>query len=351
MAQAIKIKLLNDVVAVIFVDDFNIHLNRLRQQMDEEVEELLPRSYKFVSEWGAPVSNVQETKLSVAHLLDDGVLTIKDINDSSYASVNVLCPNNKDSTDCESVSSQKVEPTEIGDCKRRMSLARPDASVTLENDDTIIPMKKLHTETVQIQTTLTGYFGASSAPSRERFATAVTRKGVHIFSEKEIASSTGYEKKRRLFWNLKAEELCREPKYKDCSPNEIDKLLHECWRIQKADLLKREHDETREKLNDILSKHPKLVDLTGSKGRKVKSETLEKNLLRVEQAKVKLQESRMELDKLQVSFQKHRTEDYKKAIAAKQDLHQLYYRELSKAEDALRQTLDIKKSLLKEVMS
>ena len=349
MAQAIKIKLLNEVVAVVFVDDLDIDLNRLRQQMDEEVEELLPRSYKFVSKWGAPVSNVQERKLSVVHLLDnDRILTIKGISGSSYASVNVLCPDNNDSTDCENVSSPKLDQIEVSASQEQMPQS---CSVKLENEDTYTPMKKRRVQTVQIQTTLTGYFGASSVPSGDRFANAATRKGVHIYSEKEIASSIGYEKERRLFWNHKAEELCRESKYKSCSPNEIDKLLHECWRIQKADLLKREHDETCEKLEHILTKYPKLVDLTGSKGRKVKSETLEKNLIRVEQAKVKLQESRMALDELQVNFEEHRTEDYKKTIAAKQHLHQLYYRELSKAEDALRQTLDIRKSSLKDIMS
>jgi hypothetical protein len=348
MAHAIKIKLENDVLAVIFVDDLNLELKRLREQMHEEVEELLPSSYRFVSKWGAPVSNVQEGKVSALNLLDsDGFLTIK--YDSTSIASYERRQNNNSSTDsnCEIlVQDQDASPNDqISQSKRQKSDAE------LEHDETILSIKKLRsTATGKVQTTLTGYFGASSKPSNERFATAATRKGVHIFSEKEIESSTGYEKERRLFWNRKSEELCRDPDYQRCSPNEIDKLLHECWRIQKADLLKREHDETRQQVEEILTKYPKLATLSQA-GRKIKSETLEKNLLRVEQAKIKLQESRKELNKLHLSFQEHHTRECKNTIATKQELHQLYYRELSKAEDCFRQTLDIKKSSLKKMMS
>ena len=85
MAEAIKLKLLSPavkdgetkVVGVIFVNDVEKYLTEVRSQMITEVEELIPKSFKFVSKWGAPVSSYQEAKLSLNDVLDNGFLAIQ----------------------------------------------------------------------------------------------------------------------------------------------------------------------------------------------------------------------------------------------------------------------------------
>ena len=65
------------------------------------------------------------------------------------------------------------------------------------------------TQKRQTQSTLTGYFGARSQP-KQKCTTASVRSSVHTYTEKDIEESSGQEKIRRIPWNTKAEELCKD---------------------------------------------------------------------------------------------------------------------------------------------
>ena len=51
-------------------------MSEIRKQMEEEIEEFLPKEFKFVSNWGAPVSNVQGDKIKIKDAVNsnDGFL-------------------------------------------------------------------------------------------------------------------------------------------------------------------------------------------------------------------------------------------------------------------------------------
>ena len=227
MAEVIKLKLTdNQIVGVIFVESLERSLREIRSQMREEIDELIPNAFRFMSKCGAPLSNIQKQKISVQDALDDGMLTIQPIHDESTTttSTSPATANQPESTTSSlwdedepiTISSQKMEK-----CVRRKRCISSNSGAATT------------------QTTLTKYFGASSSP-KQKYATATTRKGVHVYTESEIHESVGHEKERRLFWNEKAEELCRLQKYPDYNADEIDKLLHERWKINKAEHLKQE---------------------------------------------------------------------------------------------------------------
>ena len=60
MTEVIRVKKLSGkVVGVIFAESLESNLSEIRKQMEEKIEEFLPKEFKFVSNWGEPVSNVQ----------------------------------------------------------------------------------------------------------------------------------------------------------------------------------------------------------------------------------------------------------------------------------------------------
>jgi len=101
-----------------------------------------------------------------------------------------------------------------------------------------------------IQSTLTKVFGAKNSPTA-RYASAAVRKGVHIFSEQDIARSSDNEKERKTWWNEKAKELCEDPAYDMLKGEELDQALHEQWRLYKAAKMLKEQKETKEAIEDF----------------------------------------------------------------------------------------------------
>ena len=67
----IKLNSTRETLAVIFVREKSIFLSDRRVQIMEEVKELVPESFKFVSTFGAPISEVQEAKISLIHALHE----------------------------------------------------------------------------------------------------------------------------------------------------------------------------------------------------------------------------------------------------------------------------------------
>ena len=62
----------------------------------------------------------------------------------------------------------------------------------------------------------------------------------------------------------------------------MDKLLHEHWRIHKADIIFKEQSVTNEKVDEILKVHPGLSRSLSTKARNVKQATVEHNLVRLQ---------------------------------------------------------------------
>lgn len=62
--------------AVISVLDMDATLNKIRKQIQEEVSELVPEDFYFISSWGPPTSRVQEAKITLNETLQDEKLVI-----------------------------------------------------------------------------------------------------------------------------------------------------------------------------------------------------------------------------------------------------------------------------------
>ena len=106
------------------------------------------------------------------------------------------------------------------------------------------------------------------------YASAAVRKGVHIFSEQDIARSSDNEKERKTWWNEKAKQLCEDPEYDMLKGEELDQALHEQWRLYKAAKMLEEEKETKEAIEDFLKKYPDMGEHMASKS-KAKQATIE----------------------------------------------------------------------------
>ena len=73
-------------------------------------------------------------------------------------------------------------------------------------------------------------------PDLESFPNAA-KKGMKIFTNQQIHAVNGYERLYRLFWNRKAEELCRSPSYAKWSKNAIRGVIATEWSLKKTALL------------------------------------------------------------------------------------------------------------------
>lgn len=118
---------------------------------------------------------------------------------------------------------------------------------------------------------------------------------MYIYKESEIPEAKGAEKKRRIFWNEKCHEICKNEKYNSLNADETDKLLHEEWRLHKAGLL--DHQVVANKIQKIPSDNPEIVSKLPS-ARAVKSHTITKNFERLHSAKKAVEKSRLSLNEL-----------------------------------------------------
>ena len=315
--ESIIVKAVNgDNIGALFVENQEIYLADIRKQMMEEIDEFLPDKFYFMSIWEVPISSVQEKKITLAHALDqNGYLIIKSVQ--------------VEDTRKRTLNEEEGEySTSLDICASNAKCVSVDTT----------PAKKI----AKLQSTLTNYFGASSKPEK-RHPTALGREGVYIYKEREIEEAKGTEKKRRIFWNEKSDEICKDEKYNSLKADEMDKLLHEKWRLHKASLLEEENQAVTNKIEKILLDNPDIVSKIHS-SRVVKSHTIIKNLERLDATKTAVEKSRQCLNELHTNCQKQ------EKIKKQQQMHRENYRELQKAEDALRQCLEVKKRFLSDII-
>ena len=166
-----------------------------------------------------------------------------------------------------------------------------------------------------------------------------------IYSEKEINSPTvELERKRRAFWNKKAEQLASTPKTSKLNKTTMAGIIDVSWTLRKTSLIEAD-------VKNVLNQEEVLFGLDGV-GRKIGSQkkgTVMKNIDRmsaahaaVEGNDIKLQELiKRNLDKS--SFSKleriQLTSEYNK----KKILFDEAYTELKRAQDATVKALKVKK--------
>ena len=301
-------------LALILVSDMDATLDAIRKQIQDEVGELVPEDFHFISSWGPPISRVQEAKITFNEALQEEKLVIRE--------------------NVDEMSSLKRKAVDIDESESKVQKA---------------------TSCVKrgVQSTLTKVFGAKSSPT-VRYASAAVRKGVHIFSEQDIARSSDNEKERKTWWNEKTKELCEDPAYDMLKGEELDQKLHEQWRLYKAAKMLEKQKETKEAIEDFLEKFPNMEEHMVLKS-KAKQATVERNVKRLEMAKSIVESSSDTLKHLSLQLQNAKKtgrefQSLKKEIQEQKEAHQCHCRELYKAIDALRNILTIRKQQLHELL-
>ena len=105
-------------------------------------------------------------------------------------------------------------------------------------------------------------------------------KNIKIYSEKEIEEAKScLEKKRRRFWNEKAEQLATSPKTANCDKTTIGGIIDVSWTLRKTSMIE---GDARKVLDDakILLENPVSSAKKWKLGNQ-KRETLPKNLDRL----------------------------------------------------------------------
>ncbi len=97
------------------------------------------------------------------------------------------------------------------------------------------------------QSTLQMFFKNPSGETSRPTTVAVTPQylGIHMFSEKVIAESTGLDKDYKEFWNAKAAELCQDKavRHKLRDKPAIQGAINTSWSLHKSDLLQLQAQE------------------------------------------------------------------------------------------------------------
>lgn len=162
-------------------------------------------------------------------------------------------------------------------------------------------------------------------PDLESFPNAA-KKGMKMFTNQQIHAVSGYERLYTLFWNRKAEELCRSPSYAKWSKNAITGVIATEWSLKKTALLF--NHATR-----LMNQEPG----SGAK-RKQKADTVHQGALSMLNEHKNLLHLDEELRKLKRPDNTKR--DKKKKIQAMEDAMQAKITELKKRQEALRKGLE-----------
>ena len=232
----------------------------------------------------------------------------------------------------------------------------PEGSATSVPSETKHVLPSTSTEGKQprakrpVQQSLTSMFGAKSSPKATRYAAASVRKDVYNYSEQDILRSSGTERERRKWWNEKAKQLCEDPQYDMLRGEAIDQKLHEEWRIHKAGKMLEKERETRQATEELMQEYPDLKTFLESK-KKMKQETLTRNVTRLDLALKTMTRSRDTMQELSIRLQNtaKRGEEFKKLkkeMEEHREAHKFHYRELNKAQDAMSKVLEITKAEL-----
>ena len=165
-------------------------------------------------------------------------------------------------------------------------------------------------------------------PDLESFPNAA-EKGIKIFNNQQVNAVSGYERLYRLFWNKKAEELCRNPSFAKWSKTAITGVIATEWSLKKTALLL--NHATR-----LMDQKPTTSD--NNNKRKQKTDTVyqgslsmlneHKNLLRLDE----------ELRNLKRPD--NTTRNKKKKILAMEDAMQAKITQIKKRQEALRKGLE-----------
>ena len=163
-----------------------------------------------------------------------------------------------------------------------------------------------------------------------------------IYSPKEIESATGMEKKRRQFWNDKAEQLAQNKKTRNQSKTVLSGLIDVSWTLRKTSMLESDVKKLLDEEKVLFRKD----DVAGKKLGTQKKDTISKNVERMSAAHHAVEGIDQEVEKVQEAFQAAQTlvdrRKYSKEYERKKLVLDGAYTELKRAQDALTKSMKAK---------
>lgn len=163
-----------------------------------------------------------------------------------------------------------------------------------------------------------------------------------IYSPKEIESATGMEKKRRQFWNDKAEQLAQNKKTRNQSKTVLSGLIDVSWTLRKTSMLESDVKKLLDEEKVLFRKD----DVAGKKLGTQKKDTISKNVERMSAAHHAVEGIDQEVEEVQEAFQAAQTlvdwRKYSKEYERKKLLLDGAYTELKRAQDALTKSMKAK---------
>lgn len=155
---------------------------------------------------------------------------------------------------------------------------------------------------------------------------------------------TGMEKKRRQFWNEKADQLAKNKETRDQSKTALCGIIDVSWTLRKTSMLEAEAKKLMEDEKVLFRKE----DATSRKLGKQKKDTIPKNVDRMSAAHQAVEEHDQKVTGVQTLFKEATTLPDRKKFTKKYEREKLLmdgaYTELKRAQDALSKSIKVKRT-------
>lgn len=252
-------------LAFIVIERMDSMLMHIRKQIREEVDELVPQQFRFISIWGPPISQVQEAKMAVRDALHDRKkLVVRNYDDKRNLKRKAEEFEESDKASEDGPTPPKASPQ----AKRPLqSTLTPPAKQPVQSMLTklfSVPPNSLNTSE---ETTLSSCESASDHEQKTEEKEIVKKSAafsspsskLDLFTDDEISNNPCWlERERRKHWNLKV-HLSASKQCMTYDKVELLGIIDTDWTLKKAELLQIRVFELQvmhDSLETVYDRHP-----------------------------------------------------------------------------------------------
>lgn len=172
-------------------------------------------------------------------------------------------------------------------------------------------------------------------------------KNLKLYSQEDINSASGLEKKWCEFWNEKAKQLAKNKKTRQQSKTALAGIIDVSWTLHKTSMLETEAKKILDDEKVLFRKE----DVTSRKGSQ-KKETIPNNIERMSAAHEAVEELDKKMTNRRDAFESAKTSSLRKKNTKKYKKEQLLldgaYTELKHAQDALTKSMKVKRKEIED---
>lgn len=230
-------------LAFIVLEHIDSMLIDIRKKIREEVNELVPQEFRFISIWGPPISEVQEAKMSVRDALHDRktlVIRSYDKKQNRKRKAGEFVEGNK-ANKCGATSTRTSQDAN----HLRESRLIPDAKKPMQktlNKYFTIP-SSVKTFNISEKSALSFSEKVSDHEQKTEQNQTVKKGGIPcfpnrqilLFTDDEISNPPSWlERERQKHWNLKVQELNNSKQCTTYDNGELLGIIDMDWTLRKA---------------------------------------------------------------------------------------------------------------------